>query len=276
MRRIKHHGMEGWVISNGTLLTDEIIEETVKIGWDTIFLSLDAPEPKLNDFLRSREGTFDKVVSSIRRFNAMKHKFGSTTPEVDVGMVLSHYNCGTISEMVRLCADLGVWWLTLQTVHVRPGRGSDFLFTDEDLAVLATEIPKAQTIAAELGLKTNLEDLNKELLKSSNDPREVIRKNSLTFGEHPFLSIPCHSPWYYIGISTEGTIGPCSIYHDTTYKGDVRNTSLKELWTNSHLKEVRERLQRNELIGPCYKCTSQQVVEIKHLRERLGDVLKSS
>ena len=276
MRRIKANGMMGRVISNGTQFTRKIIEEIVEMKWDTILLSLDAPDKNLNDFLRSKPGTFSKTIGAMRQFQAMKERHCAKLPHVNVCTVLSHYTCGMLAEMVRLCAGMGVERIAFQTVHIRPDRGAEhFLLTDEDTKILAREIPRAQECAQELGILSNLDGLSKELIMSSNDPREIIMDNSNPFRDHPKLSIPCFSPWYYIGINTDGRVGPCHILEDSTYRGNVRDTSLRDLWTDSHIGGFRETLANRTLLKPCQKCVGTQIIETKRLRERLIHALPS-
>lgn len=274
MRRIKYRNMVGWVITNGTLFDAEIVEEVVKMRWDTVFLSLDAPNPEINDFLRSKKGCFDELVSSVRQFNRVKLEYGHNLPKVHVGAVLSHHNCRMLKEMIALCANLGIEKVTFQPVHVgKGGKGVSFLLSEDDLKALAEEIPKTRELAQKLGVQSNLNDLSRELLEKSDNPCEIIRSQSSRSENHPLLSIPCFFPWYYIGISTEGAVGPCSILDSATYKGDIRDSTLREYWEHSHLKDVRDRLSRKKLLPMCRRCVGTHVMETKHMRERLRKVL---
>ena len=52
---IKKHGMKGRLITNGTLLNETIIEKLIAISWDEIVISLDAPDMRINDYLRGKD-----------------------------------------------------------------------------------------------------------------------------------------------------------------------------------------------------------------------------
>lgn len=86
--------------TNVSLLTDEIAEELKKRSAFllTSFLSHD---PKTFDYIVSREGAFDKVVSGIQ--TAMKHGLGITA-----NMVVMKTNAGHVFETGRFLKSLGI------------------------------------------------------------------------------------------------------------------------------------------------------------------------
>jgi len=274
MRRIKRRGMAGWVISNGTRFDEEAIEEIVSMKWDTLFLSLDAPDPVVNDYLRSSGGSFDKLVSAIQLFNSKKEKYGCDVPQVHIGSVLSHYTCRLVGEMIALCAKLAVGMVTFQPVHTRgDGEGEHLLLTEDDLAALAAQIPHARGLASEHGIQHNLDSLDRGLLKNSNNPQSVIIADASRFQHHPLLSIPCYFPWFYIGITASGAVGTCSILDEHTYRGNIRSMSLKEFWTRSHFEEMRSRLQSRQLLPPCQRCVGTHMIEMRQMREQLNNIV---
>ena len=274
MRRVKGHGMVGFVVTNGTLFDRALIQEIFDLRWDAIFFSLDGPDPKLNDFLRSQEGCFEKTTSAIRSFAEKKAEAGSRFPRLDIGPTLTHYNCRRIVDLVRLGATLGVDNVVFQPVSIRPGLGGeDHLLTAKDREALAREIPVALRIARESGISTNLEDLDAVMIEKSNELPIVIRAYSATVS-HPWLSIHCFSPWFYIGINPDGAVGPCSINHESTYVENIRGTSLKDWWEGRHFRRFREGLMRGELPEACVNCSGTTVLEIQRVRNRLRKVVQ--
>lgn len=275
MRRIKQYGMAGFIVTNGTLFDKAAVRELVDMKWDVLLLSFDAPEPEMNDFLRGKKGCFDALVSAVRDIVRYKTENHAYHPVLVLGPVLSRYNCRTLEEMIRLGAHLKVERVMFQPVRVRKDkRGEPFLLTEDDLKSLAEDIPQAQATAAELGIETNLTDIGDEMLRGSSDLPEVIQSYSSGYKGHPLLSINCFSPWFYLGINADGTVGPCSIDHPTTYKGDVRKTSLSDWWKSRHFDSFRGSLSRGELPEACRNCCGTTVIEIKKIRERLRKVME--
>ncbi len=74
---------------------------------------------------------------------------------------------------------------------------------------------------------------------------------------HPDINDPCENLWDRMYIWFDGKVNPC----DADYKsylsyGNIHEYSIKELWNNKIIKNIREKHitnQRNE-INPCNKC----------------------
>ncbi|MEC7946412.1 MAG: radical SAM protein, partial [Myxococcota bacterium] len=49
LRRVKQHGMQGVLTTNGTLLGPTLATQLVETGWDEIHFSIDGPTPALHD-----------------------------------------------------------------------------------------------------------------------------------------------------------------------------------------------------------------------------------
>lgn len=275
MRRVKRYDMGGMVLTNGTLFDDKMIREIVEMGWDLIIFSLDGPNPEINDFLRSRQGSFERTTSAIREFSRLKNERGTRSPLMTVAPVLSHYNCHVIPDLIVLGAELGADDVLFQPVTIPEDRGAGrpFLLTKEDVKTITAEIPRAQEIAERMGIRTNLDKIDLPLLERGDDLSNVIQSYSSRFAGHPLLSIKCFSPWFYIGINPDGSVGPCIITPPTTHSGDIRTSTLKAFWEGEQFRRFRERLMRGELPSICRNCCGSAVIEINRVRERLKDVI---
>lgn len=274
MHLIKQHGMSSFVVTNGTLFDETAIREIVEMKWDVILLSLDAPEQELNDFLRGKEGSFDALVGAVRLLARYKKQKNSHFPTLVLGPVLSHYNCRSLTRMVQFAAELKVDKVMFQPVRVRKDqKGKPFLLTEEDLEALQGEIPRAMAAAEDLGMETNLQDIGSEMLRGSSDLPEVIRSYATGHGNHPLLSLKCYSPWFYMGINPDGKVGPCSIDHPTTYKGNIKGSRLEECWNSHQFQSFRDSLAAGDTPEACKNCCGTTVIEIRKIRERLKDVV---
>ncbi len=273
MARVKYHGLAGFVITNGTLFDSRTIQYVFDMKWDAFLFSVDAPYPELNDFLRSRKGSFEKAVSAMRGLAHLREQSGIHTPRLDIGPVLSHYNCHLVTELVRLGVDIGVDNVLFQPVHVPANEaGSPFLLTREDEQMIEEAIPEAEETAEQAGINTNLSHLDSTILRGGDDLRKVINAYSSN-KIHPWLSISCFSPWFYIGIHPDGAVGPCSIIDDGEGIPNVRDYSLGELWMGHRFKAFRAGLFSGELPEKCKRCSGSNVMAINTIRERLEKVL---
>ena len=273
MSRIKHHGMRGFVITNGTLCDRHTVRKMIEFRWDAILFSIDAPTPELNDRLRSKKGCFKKTVSAIKELVRLKQLQSTEVPRIDLGPVLSHQNCHAVVDMVRFAVGLGVDNLHFQPVHVPDTEdGRLFRLTEDDKATLRESIPSAIGIAEENGLGTNLEDFDSTLLKNSDDPMKISQAYS-SASTHPWLSLRCFSPWYYVGIHPDGAVGPCSIIDDASDVPNIRDGSLKHIWEGPWFQDFRRSLLENDLLEKCARCSGSNVMANNTIRERLRQVV---
>jgi len=273
MQRIKERGMSGLVVTNGTLFDLSTVHRIFGMGWDALLFSVDGHEAALNDTLRSKNGSFHRATGAIREFSRLKKAYGTNTPRLDIGPVLSHCNCRYICDLVRLGADLGADNVLFQPVRV-PEIGAPLRLTPDDEKFLLEEIPKAVRFAEQLGIRTNLSQLDKDMIGKSSELPEVIRSYSSTY-THPWLSIHCFSPWYYLGINPDGTVGPCSIHDDLTYIHNVRGKSLQEIWKSEQFRAFRAGLAGGDLPRTCERCCGTNVLAIHKIREGLKQVISA-
>ena len=62
---IKKYGVEGSLITNGTIFDDELIEKIVLNRWDEVRISLHSPSPQLDHLLRRDKEAFKKSINFI-------------------------------------------------------------------------------------------------------------------------------------------------------------------------------------------------------------------
>src|SRR5690606_8157550 len=62
-RRIREHGMDGMLHTNGTLFRPGQLEELVEMDWDRVAISLDGPTAELNNTIRGYG--FEKAVANM-------------------------------------------------------------------------------------------------------------------------------------------------------------------------------------------------------------------
>ena len=77
---IKKNGIKGCTITNGTLYHKKLAEKVVKIGWDTIGISIHGANASTDNFLRGHPHAFQMTMKSIKNINYFKRKFSSDVP----------------------------------------------------------------------------------------------------------------------------------------------------------------------------------------------------
>ena len=107
MERIKELGRWGEIITNGTTIDEAAAARLVGMGWDKITLSLDGPNPGINDAVRG-EGSFERALAGARHLVEKRRKSRSGVPGICFHMVICRENFRSVHDMVDLAHRVGV------------------------------------------------------------------------------------------------------------------------------------------------------------------------
>lgn len=220
------HGL--FVLSNGTLISEEKAERLAKIGVSGVQVSMEGPE-EVHDAIRGR-GSFSAAVSGV------KNLLRAGLP-VTLNVTVSRINAPRMPEMVALASSLGVQRLGLARL-VPSGRGKGML---EDMlsAGEARELYEGLFSAAIPGLKI-----------VTGDPvaAQMGVEPAADQGCSPYGG--CAAGVSGLTIMADGTIVPCRRLPIPI--GNVRTDALREVWATS---EVLARLRDKSLYaGKCAAC----------------------
>jgi MoaA/NifB/PqqE/SkfB family radical SAM enzyme len=265
MKRIKKHGMEGSLITNGTLFTEKSVHEIIEMGWDEVIISLDSPFMQTHDFLRGVSGAFDKAVEAIKMFK--RHK---NTPKLCIHFVLCNRNYMDIPALFEMAHSLGIHNVFLEpivTVTQTTDIGDTLKLNGKEQKELPRYIRKAIKAASKYHIENNLESfLKPDLLKRVNNMKDAIMKAGTT----GLFSPLCFEPWYNMIIRPNGRVGACCMFD---FSGEYCHTkSLEEIWLGEYFTKVRENLLRQELPSYCSKCNPSQIVNNEKIKINLRKI----
>jgi len=103
------------VITNGSLLSEKIINKLVDIQMDKIFISLDGPDEE--EYCNIRQGVnFSGVLDNIRILNKIKERRGVRFPELGIEFVATKDNYHKMPQMASLASELGARQLIITNV----------------------------------------------------------------------------------------------------------------------------------------------------------------
>jgi len=275
MKRIKSYSMLGIITTNGTLWTKKIIEETVRIGWDRIHFSIDAPNSEVHDYLRGVPGTFKRVMKTIEKFNELKKKFHSDKPMLNINMVLSRKNYMLLPEMVKLAKKLKVTFLFVDPLIVYSQLGEQLKMRKEDLKRFQPFLKKAQELAKKFEIENNFSglqsNLDEELIEKSSRMNEVVKKDAERMKKikvnkflKDFLTVPCYKPWFHMTIKCDGRVTSC----DVPIEGgdNIRKKSIKEVWNGEYFNWLRKSLLSRKIPDFCAQCNASHTTQRRKLR----------
>jgi MoaA/NifB/PqqE/SkfB family radical SAM enzyme len=248
LARVKQHGMEGVLTTNGTLLGPELARQLVETGWDEVHFSVDGPTPAVHDRLRGQRGAFDKTVRAACRLAVWKRRAGLATPRIALHFVMTRENWRTLPDMVRLAHAVGAFRVDFDALIAYTPDQQALRLTDEERAAVPAVARAAMAVADDLGIATTLA----HFLEPDRLDRGHTRP---TAPDLPGLrGAPCLKAWHYLVVQADGRTSPCCVLAGEG--GSVRDTPLAEAWrADPFLARVRAGMLAGSPLPRCRECS---------------------
>jgi MoaA/NifB/PqqE/SkfB family radical SAM enzyme len=272
MQAIKKYNMYGCLTTNGTLFTENIINELVKINWDQILFSLEGPNAQIHDYLTGKKGSFEKSVRAMSLFNKYKKLYNKKLPNYSFHTVLTNMNYKYLPEMVKWGHKLGCCGVVFEPLNVWSDDGEKIKLTDRQLSELPIYLKKAIKIAEELHVPTNLQNLlDKNLLDKSKMDRVIMNDIKLyENNRNAFLNVPCYDFWLNLEIRADGHVVPCRLCDSHQYANKIHNKPLQEIWYGPYFERVRKKMLDKKLPRYCKTCAAGVILETRKLRKEMN------
>ncbi len=267
MKNVKLYDMMGYICTNGTRFTSDMINELTDIGWDHIKISLHGARESTHDKLTQVDGSFEKCIKSIEKFREVKKMLKSNNPHIEIGFVLVKDNYHEISEMIDISAELGVNSFFVEPITVYSEIGKRMKPNQSDYETFRDIAKNANLKANEFGIETNLSNfVESRFMEKTGEMIDLIKEDS---GDSlDFYSIPCYEPWYRMGIRVDGSVCPCGFFDQGT-TDNIKEKSLHDIWYGDYFEKRRYQLLNNDLPHHCKKCCVTLVVNNQRLRNEL-------
>ena len=150
------------VVSNGSLINQEITDKIMLSGVKNIAISLDGAKEETHDSIRE-QGAFKKAIETLKELVAAKKKNGAG-PQISVWTTIMKENTGELFDIITLVKDLGVECLVYHPVIVaqedmqNTTSGARFWLRKEDIGKLKEQIDKITEYQKNHGLVAFLHD----------------------------------------------------------------------------------------------------------------------
>ncbi len=257
MKKIKQNGINGSIVTNGTLIEENDIEKIVKMEWDLIRFSIDGLE-KIHDYLRGKKGAFNKVVNNIETFFKIKRKMNSNFPTIEVNFVLTNKNYKELPELIKNISSYGINFIYILPLIELTKESNTLKIDEQEISEVITTLKRAEEIGKTYGVQSNLDEIIKnKLFLHSNKMDEIILQDKKK-------APACFLPWYTININSDSSVTPCAQWP----KSDgikLNNKSLKKIWFEG-FEKIRECIM-NKLPECCSRCCVPLVDENKKIRK---------
>ena len=233
-QRITHFGITCNAISNGFIVNDDVIDLLKESGISYLGFSLDGANAETHDYIRGHQGVYDHLMWVFDRLKQRGFKVS----------VVSTIHKGNIDQLegirdILLDHSVDVW--QIQTANIRGRMPKEWAITDKDFYRVAKFVADN---------KKAYEDL---IMITEADCTGYFSK--LT----PFMGIKhwtgCSAGINTIGIESDGSIKGCLSMQEESYiEGNIREKSLKEIWTNPDGFKYNRRFELSDLKGICADC----------------------
>jgi radical SAM protein with 4Fe4S-binding SPASM domain len=275
------------LVTNLTLLTDDLIAAFVNGGLHRINVSIDAADPHLYSIIRQRD-CYDKVIENVRRIQDFKKKRHRRFPIIAFNMVLLKMNLGQIHPMIDLCASLGVGELNFSVIsipiryndrHARfglKGLPPEFnlhsetidasgepaasvlktAFADAESKNIVISVPGRFSLISQRGVRRYTAMARYIAAKAAHFPLRSIVHFGLSYVKNYCNTrwAICSYPWRQLVVTAEGEVMPCCHWNEAIPLGKISDTSLSAIWKGPALKEMRRQLFKGSPPGLCSSC----------------------
>jgi len=241
------------VTCNGTLLTDAIIRDLIRVRLNRLTISIDGATEQTVSAIRIGVN-LSKVLEHARRVTALKAELASSWPILRANFMVGYGSYGELPAFVRLAHDIGI-----QEVNVLD------VFTGSDEAV-ATGV--AAGIAGDGG---------RQLREASKLADTFGISLALPFTPHDACTHP-----YTPHVSERGGVSPCCYvdYEGRTLMedgrevrmpkieyGDIGSRPFADIWNAPAYRDLRERDARGDFPGFCKSCHSVRAATSRALHD---------
>ena len=234
--KIRQLGMELSVITNGTIVDEEIIKKLAPLSPRAVAVSIDAAAPEIHDHIRGRAGAYAdswKFIGLALKYNL----------PVSVITTVHKMNIGELSKMRAQLKGRGIAW-QMQTAGSEGRRFSkDLLLDEEDFYSVGLFVESTRR-------------------NYPADEMPVIGAHDLGFNSVMLKNTSLQEKWEgcqagisVLGIRSNGDIFGCLSINDDKYiEGNARKTGVCELWNNP-ASFAYSRYFKAEQAGPnCVSC----------------------
>ncbi|MFH8119865.1 MAG: radical SAM protein, partial [Candidatus Aenigmatarchaeota archaeon] len=270
MELIKAYDMFGEITTNGTCWKDEEIKKVVEIQWDSVCISIDAPNEKLHEYFRRVKGCFKQVVNTTKKFSYWKKKLRSRLPIITINVVLNKKNYMFIPKIVELGGKLGVDAVFVEPMVLFSKIAAPLKLKEKEIKLLPKYIQEAMQVGEKLGIALTISPISvdrsydEDLVKNVGEARKILKN---TKENDKLLSIPCYHPWLSLMIRVDGTTIPCGELE--RFKDNVREKSLEEVWYGPNMNKIRESFLSGIIPYECDKCRPNIINDMKEIKKTI-------
>lgn len=229
LRKCKEYDFSVNVLSNLTLLDNDIIKEMKANPLLGVQVSLYSMNSDIHDEITQMKGSFEKTKSAILKLI-----------ENDIPLQIS---C-PIMKQNKNCYDDVLKWADKHKIHV-----------GDDYVIIARYDHTTKNLNCRLSINEVKDVISDKIANNAKylEQMEMDAEKKKNVTPNDFVCSVCHSS---ICISDNGNVYPCAGWQDYIV-GNVKETSLNDIWDNS-VKVQYLRDLRNHDFPKCIQCADKE------------------
>lgn len=265
IRDVKARGWQAELITNGTMLTEEMSLNLIDAGLDFLWVSLDGATPESYKDVRLGN-MLPRILDNLLNLRRIKAFNSAQGPHIGVAFVAMKNNIKDLPGIIDICRRLEAKKLSVSNV---------LPFTEELVDERLYRLSSSNWGMGDLQIAFPRIDPSDEVVS-------VIKKTAAAGG---WYSIAGNESDHRIGVCPfvkkaslsirwDGKVSPCTpLFYDSEYflentqrtskachYGDLNDDILAYVWMNEDYKILRRKLQFDEF-SPCTVCNSCEMSE---------------
>ncbi|HEX7184451.1 MAG TPA: radical SAM protein [Thermoanaerobaculia bacterium] len=256
--RLASVGVEVWITTNGTLVTEEHAEALALAGLAHVTVSIDGATQETYERIR-RRGRFEDVVRGLRALGAARRRHGR--PELFLSLIGMASNLHEVPQLVELCAEVGGDGVFIEGLypyahptieefyrrenigHLEPGRIEE---------LLAEGRRRADALGVQWVTRMEEQTMHASELDMAPPPAAIELDAPSVPAEELTLPWACSEPWQTINVNASGEVRPCCFNDDVL--GSLATHGIDEIWNGEEYASLRRDQASGKVSPGCETC----------------------
>ena len=256
------------IVTNGILITPEIIDAFIKSNMILLSVSLDGYGVN-HDKNRGKDGIWDKIIANLDNLQERKKILHKKRPMVDIKTIVLENNLDDLPKLYKMCDEKGFDFLSVSFL-----RNNNLKQNSQLRETFGEEFWKEEYPIKPYFDMEHFEEVYRELQSLSKKSKVKIRyapkfdggdelakiKEFYTNGVNKKVTdiyYPCKYPYSNMMINPQGDVYPCL----SLKIGNVREMPLKEVYNLPKFRCFRKNLKCSGLFQACQMCCELKVKE---------------
>jgi len=251
---------KGHFVTNGTVLNDEKLAETISLGAPNLLrsglmsigVSIEGPE-NLHDHIAKVKGAYKKTVHTIKVLGEEKQKQKKKFPIVDLKVVITDENINNLVDIYKLAAENRADLVSYQIVNNQEssygieGTGNQKAHMKVPAPVRPIDPKILREVCTDLKARSDAAKITKVRFNPITPVDDIVDHYQNTPDLEHFT---CNVVWSTMHIGPYGDVFPCYSYN----MGNLKKNTLMEIWNGLKYRAFRQQLQKAGIFRGCIGC----------------------